>query len=147
MLEGVEARALCGPVMSFSAKVMKPRVCRPCFMHWSTVVLEQRRASPKPPPRIALSKTSWFAEALRLPFSGDKRPSTNPGKTGPYLHTTSSELHSWHSSVRYVMFSQRQPNPHSPVCQKEEQFSLQSTFPLLPSPVSVCFAMEAHTMN
>ena len=29
---------------------------------------------------IALSKMSWYAEALRLPFTGDKGPSPNPEK-------------------------------------------------------------------
>ena len=37
---------------------------------------------------IALSKMYWCAEPLRLPFTGDKKPSLNPEKQ-PLLHQTS----------------------------------------------------------
>lgn len=56
---------------------------------------------------MVLSKMFWYAEALRLLFTGSKGPSPNLEKQRPPL----SLLHSCHNVVRQVMFSWHVPNP------------------------------------
>ncbi|CAB1414892.1 unnamed protein product [Pleuronectes platessa] len=47
VLDVVEVRALCGPVKFFHTKLTQPCLYGPCFVHWSRVVLEQKRGFPK----------------------------------------------------------------------------------------------------
>ena len=44
VFDGVEVRVLCRPVKVFHTKLTQPW---PCFMHWGSVMLEQKRAFPK----------------------------------------------------------------------------------------------------
>jgi len=59
---------------------------------------------------MKLSKMSWYAEALRVPFTGTKGP-----KTTPHHNPPSTKLYTWHNAVRQVPFSWQPPNPDSSI--------------------------------
>ncbi len=91
---------------------------------------------------IPLSKMSQYAETLRFPLTGSKRPSLTPEKTALAHYLSSIKLYSWHNAVRQVMFFWHPPNPDLPIClpNREAWFiTSQNRFPLLQSPVSMCF--------
>jgi len=49
---------------------------------------------------------SWYAEALKIPFTGSK---------GPILAPEKQHLHTMNSAIRHVTFSWHPPNPDSPI--------------------------------
>ncbi len=98
VVQWVDVRALCGPV-KFLLHAGKGT-----FPNCSHKVGS-----------IALSKMSWYAEALRFPFNGRKWPRLTPEKQSQTIITSSTKHYSWHNAVRQVTFSWHSPNSDSPI--------------------------------
>ncbi len=90
---------------------------------------------------------NWIAKNVllcwRFPFTGSKGSNPTPEKTALYPYAFSNtKLYSWHNTARQTTFSWYMANPDSPIglLNRETWFlTPQNRFPLLQSPVSVCF--------
>lgn len=78
--------------------------------------------------------SSWYAEALRVPFNGNKGPTKHHNPPSPKCYT-------WRSAVRKVLFSLQPPNPDSSIRQSREQIStsLESSSAMLYTAASNAF--------
>lgn len=89
-----------------------------------------------------LPRMPWYAEALKVPFTGiqgPKQPSPQPPVTSNLTLRCKCKVTIPHNPVRYVLFSWHLPNPDSAIRCPEWVVTLESISLLLWNPVVVCF--------